>query len=348
MRVGQFVSFGMGGASKVIESLVRGLAGIESVELLLFYNDQSIPGWSPGLDRSAPIYSRFDNYVHDFELVKIDDISLLNNYGLDVLNVHRPGNSTWELPGFDTTVFSFKIVETNLHGFTKTQADYRVFPSHMMIEGKNITVPHEIIPDPIRRPVTTDNMREELGIVDKFVYGRFGRPSSMIYSTINLEAYKMIEDDSTVFLYGAPPTCARTDSQNLGIKNIIFLNPTVDEMQVSRMYNTFDVYCHSNSVGETFGCTVAEAMIHGKPVVSHVGSPKWPQAQIEVLGNMQHMCVRDNFVGNYAALMKRLKEDRSFYETVSTYVRNRATTLYDFEVVAQKYVEVYKRVCGKT
>jgi len=262
---------------------------------------------------------------------------------LDVLNVHRPGNSTWELPGFDTTKFNFKIIETNLHGFTKTQANYRIFPSYTMIEGKNISVPYEIIPNPIRRPVTADNMRDELGIGSKFVYGRFGRPSKMIYSTINLEAYKMIEDDNTVFLYASPHSCARVDAQNLGIKNIIFLDSTVDEVQISKMYNTFDVYCHSNSVGETFGCTVAEAMIHGKPVVSHVGSLKWPQAQIEVLGDMADMCIKTDIVNNYAALMKRLKDDKSFYNKVANYVCIRASALYDFEKVAHKYVEVYEK-----
>jgi len=343
MKMGHFISFGMGGASKVIENLVRGLATCSPHELVLFYNDQSIPGWSPGLDKNVPIYSRFNNYTKDFELIKIDDISLLNNYGLDVLNVHRPGNSTWELPGFDTTKFNFKIIETNLHGFTKTQADYRIFPSYTMIEGKNINVPYEVIPNPIRRPVTVDNMRDELNIKDKFVYGRFGRPSKMIYSTINLEAYRMIEDDTTVFLYAAPHSCARSDAQRLEIKNIIFLDPTVDEMQISRMYNTFDVYCHSNSVGETFGCTVAEAMIHGKPIVSHIGSPKWPQAQIEVLGDMSDMCVRSDFVNKYAALMKKLKDDKLFYDMVANYVSDRANALYDFEKVAQKYVEVYQK-----
>ena len=42
MRMGHFVSFGMGGASKVIENLVRGLATCSPHELVLFYNDQSI------------------------------------------------------------------------------------------------------------------------------------------------------------------------------------------------------------------------------------------------------------------------------------------------------------------
>ena len=70
-----------------------------------------------------------------------------------------------------------------------------------------------------------------------------------------------MQGDDTCFLYVAPNTRVKDDIERLGIKNIILINPTSDEEIVSKLYNTFDVLCHSNSLGETFGNTIAEAMI---------------------------------------------------------------------------------------
>ena len=73
---------------------------------------------------------------------------------------------------------------------------------------------------------------------------------------------------------------------------------------------TFDVFCHCNPLGETFGNTVAEAMMHGKPVVSHLGKRSWPQAQIELLASYNYY-VCASVAGVYCERMHKLYAIRS-------------------------------------
>lgn len=343
MRVGQFVQFGIGGADRAAENLIRGLLLDSSVHLTIFYNQQSIPKLSPQWDSGIEMLSRQRNY-NDLKIIKIDDLNQLNSYSLDILNTHRSGNDFWALPNFETILFNFKIVETNFHGRLETKADFRIFPSRAMVKKRGIVCSHEVIPNPIRNIVTDENLRVELGIQNKFVFGRIGRACKEVYSNVNLLAYKQIENKNTVFVYVSPCNRAREDAQKLNIKNIIFLDQTVDDIRISKIYNTFDVFCHSNSVGETFGNTIAEAMIHGKPVVSHIGEENWTQAQPELLGEMIELFVTKDAVNAYAEKISELMEDVDYYKRVSDYLKNRADALYDYVKVSKRYVDVYKKL----
>lgn len=346
MRIGQFIQFGVGGADRSAENLIRGLLTIPSEELLIFYNEQSIPKLSSQWDLNAEMLNRQKNY-NDLKLIKIDKISVLNTYSLDILNTHRSGDDLWALPGFEATSFNFKIIETNFHGALKTKADYRIFPSHIMVKKLGISRPHTVIPNAIRSPTTSEDLRGELGIQNRFVFGRVGRACNEIYSNINLLAYKQIESKDTVFVYVSPCNKAKEDAQSIGIKNIIFLDQTIDDVRISKIYNTFDVFCHSSSVGETFGNTIAEAMIHGKPVISHIGISSWSQAQPELLGEVTELFITNNILDNYSMIMKKLMEDKDYYKKVATYLKNRADELYDYRKVSKQYLNVYRKITGR-
>jgi glycosyltransferase involved in cell wall biosynthesis len=142
----------------------------------------------------------------------------------------------------------------------------------------------------------------------------------------------------------SPNERAINDSKNLGIKNIIFIEPTSDEMMVSKFYNTIDVLCHSNLLGETFGNTIAEAMINGKPIITHIGRLSWPQAHKELVGDMNDLFITENIVDNYANIMTKLKDDRVFYETTSNYLKDRANKNYHYIEVAKRYFELYNNI----
>jgi len=344
MKIGQYIQFGIGGVDRAAENLVRGLLTIIPEEdLIIFYNDQSIPKLTGQWDTNTKILSRQGNY-NDLKLIKINDVGELNEYSIDILNTHRSGVDLWALPGFENTHFNFKIIETNFHGRFKTKADYRIFPSYTMIKGLNIPSPYSVIPNAIRKPTTSESLKEELGIQDKFIFGRIGRACKEIYSDINLLAYKQIESEDTVFIYASPCNRAKRDASKLGIKNIIFLDQTIDEERISKIYNTFDVLCHSNYLGETFGNTIAEAMIHGKPVVSHIGASYYPQAQLELLGKASELCVMEDLINKYTNVMKKLMEDTDYYKKMALYLKNRANELYDYQKVSQRYLDIYGRL----
>jgi glycosyltransferase involved in cell wall biosynthesis len=342
IKIGQFVSFGVGGADKCALNLVKGLLSFDDVDLTVFYNNYS----HPRDDEQHSNPTRFNEYqTLPIKMVNIDDVSELNNYGLDILNTHRSGNDNWFLPNFENTHFNFKVVETNFHGYNQTKSDYRIYPSNALLAKlQPCNIPYSVIPNPIYRPINNENLRNELGIFDKFVYGRIARPDANIYSDINLKAYQKIQNENTCFLYVAPNHRAIEDSKKLGLTNVIFLDPTSDEEKISKIYNTFDVLCHSNSLGETFGNTIAEAMIYGKPVITHIGSPSWSQAHIELVGDMTELFITDDIINKYSELMICFKDDKNFYSDTSKYLKNRADNLYDYVNVAKEYLKLYKKI----
>lgn len=339
IKIGHFVSFGVGGADKCAFNLILGLIALPDIENIVFYNKFS----HPRQDELLTNPSRWENYsILGVPMIEVDYLTKLNDYGLDILQTHRPGNDTWALPNFENIQFNFKIVETNFHGYNGSKSDFRIYPSQAMVNFMSPSnIPSEIIPNPI----LLQQKAPKLEICkDKFVYGRIGRPDANIYSNINLQAYKEIETDDTMFLYVAPNSRAIDDAKNLGIKNIHFINPTVDEKLISSFYYSIDVLCHSNSLGETFGNTIAEGMMYGKPVISHIGMKGWPQAQPELLGDMKELFITDNLVTNYANMMNRLKNDNDFMVKTSLYLYKRAHELFSFYNVAKRYLDVYKKL----
>lgn len=343
MRIGQIVSFGVGGADKCALNLIKGLLKLnEELEIFVFYNQ-----WSqPRTDETFTNPSRFEEYkTLPVTMIEFKDVSELNNYELDILNTHRSGNDGWFLPNFERTSFNFKVVETNFHGYNQTKSDMRVYPSDSLLEKlQPCSIPFKVIPNPILTKVTNGDLRQELGIGNKFVYGRIARPDANIYTPINLQSYQRIQNEDTCFLYFAPNPKARVDAENLGLNNIIFMDPTSDEEVVSKFYNTIDVLCHSNSLGETFGNTIAEAMINGKPIITHIGGGSWCQAHKELVGDKKELFITERIIENYSDLMLRFKVDKIYYNEVSTYLLNRAMTLYDYVEVSKKYYNLYKEI----
>jgi glycosyltransferase involved in cell wall biosynthesis len=343
MKIGQFVSFGVGGADKAAETLVKGISEL-GYEVVVFYNEYSFPKSSVQYDNNTPKTCRFENYTN-VEMVKIEmnNISSLNDYGLDILNTHRPGDDFWHLVNFENTDFNFKIIETNFHGSVQTKADIRVYPSHAMI--KNHNAPFVVIPNPVEPLVTNENFRTEFNLDGKFVYGRLSPSRKEVYSITNLLAYKNIENENNAMVYVAPCQQARIDAENLGIKNITFIDEIIDSKTISKLYNTFDVFCHSNALGETFGMTVAEAMTYGKPVISHIGQQHWPQAQKELLGELSDtLFITTDILSNYQNLMYKLEKDSDFYNDCSIKLKKIADDNFNYLNVSKKYINLYKKI----
>lgn len=342
MVVGQFVSFGMGGADKASYCLTKGLLEL-GVQVVVFYNNNSFPKNSPQIQ--GKVLCRYDQFVSlGMPMVFVDNASDLNNYGVSILNTHRSGDDFWLIPGLESIKPTFKIVETNFHGNLFTKADIRVFPSYEMLNGKYIHVPYRVIPNPIMIKLTDKNLKVSLGIEDKFVFGSFGRPGNDIYSSTSINAFKLLNRDEAYFLYIAPHGKVLSDVNELKLNNFKFIDASIDDYVLDALYNTVDVVCHANIMGETFGNTVAEAMIHGKPVISHWGSPQWPQAQKEVIGDDNSMYICNNDVGRYKDLMYKLLIDKDAYNSYATYAKKRADDLYDYRIITKQYVEVYNNL----
>ena len=195
----------------------------------------------------------------------------------DIFHIHRSGKSD-EFPIIPKLKnYINKCVETNIFGrFDPTNIiDLTLYISdYLLKKSRHPNRKTGVIYYPVKTPSHADNLRSVLGISSStFVMGRIGRPDDYIFDPISLHALKVIEertDYDILYLVQSPPPMMIKTARDMGIKKIQFLtDPIVTDDEVSSFYNTIDILAHARRDGETFGLNIAEAMIHGKPVISH-------------------------------------------------------------------------------
>ena len=92
----------------------------------------------------------------------------------------------------------------------------------------------------------------------------------------------------------APSEALRKIAKQLGITNIRYVDKTLDDVRISRFYNTLNVLAHSRKDGECNPGNIWEGFSHGKPVVSHYGIPY--NGHIQEIGDCGFVVTRkDNF-----------------------------------------------------
>lgn len=286
--MGHFVSLGIGGADRAAYNLALGLKSLGSAPTI-FYSENSIPSRTHDQDPHQPLLNILSLYQENFETQRIDKVEDFNSHGLDILHTHRSGEDHWLLPGLDRVPRSYRIVETNFHGQLKTPADFRIFPTHELMRWHRIKLSENsaVIPNAILPPLSDVSFRPDLGIgEDTVILGRLARADDSVFSPSLLKAYKTLRKERSVCLvWVGSSEQAKDAALRLGLSDVHWVDPVRDPVEVSTWMNTFDIFCHFNKLGETFGNTVAEAMMHQKPVVSLAGSFLYPQAQREVLGD---------------------------------------------------------------
>lgn len=243
------------------------------------------------------------------------------------------------------------FVETNIFGYPAAPTYHRqisayYFVSHWLMNksawhaGKG-----KVLLNPIKQPATDQTLREQYAIPrEAFVFGRISRPDLNDDDFI-VRAFEQVAH-SNCYLFILAPTRAIRDSQRPN--NIILLEPTIDEVEISRFYNSLNALLHYRREGETFGMNIAEAMMHGVPVISHDSDVD--NAQLELLaadedgpvglvsprGDMEH----------YSRNMATLLNDPELCALMEKNARNRAARLYDEKIVTRT-LEGYYRLLVK-
>ena len=195
----------------------------------------------------------------------------------DIFHIHRSGRPN-EFPIVPRLKrYVDKCVETNVFGgYDPTDIiDLTLYVSGYFF--RNAQIPRRkkgVLYNPVRPPSHSENLRNALGIsLSTFVMGRIGRPDDHIFDPISLYAHKVIEEGTPydiLHLVQSPPPTMIQKASELGLKKIKFLtDPIVADHQITQFLNTIDVFAHAGKRGETFGSSIAEAMIHGKPIISH-------------------------------------------------------------------------------
>jgi hypothetical protein len=127
-----------------------------------------------------------------------------------------------------------------------------------------------VISNPAYPPASAENLRAELGIPSTAVVAGFHqRSDESIFSSIPLKAFASTWKPGRYFVLMGGGKRYRKQAKELGLKNVHFLPHSGDAGLLSRFLNTLDIYAHGRADGETFGTVLAEAIIHGKPCLTH-------------------------------------------------------------------------------
>lgn len=202
---------------------------------------------------------------------------ILKKIGPDIFHIHR-GGSPNEFPVVPRLKnYINKCVETNIFGgYDSTDIIHlTLYVSNYLF--KNVQRPNrktDVLYYPVKMPLHTENLRKVLDILPStFVIGRIGRPDDYIFDPISLQALKIIEEKTNfniLYLIQSPPPLMIKAARDMGVKKVKFIRtPIVTDSEITSFYNTIDILAHARRDGETFGLNIAEAMIHGKPVISH-------------------------------------------------------------------------------
>lgn len=151
--------------------------------------------------------------------------------------------------------------------------------SNEMTQGKSPFVPHMIYVEK-----TEKNLKEQLNIPkDAIVFGRHGGGNTFDLKFVKKVIKKVaLKRKDLYFLFmGTDQFVFKNFFRPY--KNIIFLEKSTDELEISKFINTCDAYLHARKQGESFGIAIGEFSIRNKPVITWANSDE--KSHIEILGN---------------------------------------------------------------
>ena len=202
---------------------------------------------------------------------------ILKKMGPDIFHIHRSGypNEFPIIPKLKSYVN--KCVETNIFGGVDTSSviDMTLYVNkHMLKTGRSLNRKIGYLFNPVKHPFHQKDLRLKLGISKStFVMGRIGRSVDSIFDPISLRALKVIEEETDydlLYLVQSPPPIMIKIAQEMKLKKIQFLEvPIVTDKEITSFFNTIDILAHARKDGEICPLNIQEAMIHGKPVISH-------------------------------------------------------------------------------
>jgi len=323
--------------------------------------DHVIPyEWEPGEQgKKAP-------YVPE----RCDLQQVLADINPDIVHLHRTGYA--EHPGFRYMAPYAKWVETNIFGeadFTpESQIDMHIYISDYIRARAmgNGSPDGPVLYNPIDQPVrdVTPGLkllcREEL--LDKFkiprdalLLGRVGRADN--FDAISLKAFAEIEQMHPEAFYIVVNPCPRWKdvAEELGIQNIRFSEPIIDDYDLSNFYHGLDIYAHARHDGECCPCNIQEAMMHRLPVVSHESAIY--NGQSEIVGNAGFVVPLGDYVAYRDVLHELIvnpemaSEDESclirLREHFGLEARRRAMRYFESECMTSQLAQLYDWVLAK-
>ena len=216
----------------------------------------------------------------------------------DVVHIHRGGaffqlekdilegiRERQNCPIIETSVFSRRdyVISPNVITLHLHLSEWCLYKWARWGVGRTRTqlgavLPYAVEPDHFRR-VSVQVMRDfraAVGIpMDALVIGRVGSPADSKWDPSIIEVFARLPPQINghpvyaLFVGAAPSVKAHAQHLDSTMKGrMIFREPSPDDLYLSTVYSTIDVFLHMAHIGESFGMVIAESLLCETPVVT--------------------------------------------------------------------------------
>ena len=254
----------------------------------------------------------------------------------DILHSARSGHYEWP---FNRRLCPIQI-ETNIFGVVDSSQflDYSVPICNYIADKRGAS--NQVLYNPIPSPRdTSSNLRSELGLGDDiFVLGRIGRPRG--YVPYALEAFsKLISKVDCKYIVIAPCEGIKKHAKELGIeKYMIYFEPTNDDSFIEKFHNTIDVFAHYRDDGECHSTAISQAMVYGKPVISHYSNIY--NGQVETISDGGWVVSNGE---EYYNRLYSLASDEELYKTISKNALKQSKKFIT-ETIVPQWEDIYRKL----
>jgi glycosyltransferase involved in cell wall biosynthesis len=192
---------------------------------------------------------------------------------------------------------------------------------------------------PILKPAHQNNLRKKFQISDSdLIVGRISRPG-LDQGIETLEIFNKIKTPCRLLFLGGGDALIEASKKD---PRIIYLPTTTSNLELSEFYNSIDVLLHYRKEGETYGMSIADAMMHGKPVVSHRSF--LDNAQAELISSGCGFVVKENDFEDHAAKIDLILADSELRASMGQAAKTRAQNLFSADVVTKKLENEYLKL----
>lgn len=195
-----------------------------------------------------------------------------------------------------------------------------------------------IIANPVpEAKLSGPNFRKEFNIPDDaIVCGRIGRPRG--FDPIAIAAFKRLVYSNPKVYYIVVAPCDEFKAWAQGIPNVILMPPTSDDATIEAFHRTLDIYLHYRLDGEIQSTAIAQAMMYGIPVISHVS--KFNNGQIETIADGGFVASDEE---QYYQFLCYLVSNKEMRVEISKKARRHALETFEQEKVVRKIEDCYIR-----
>lgn len=246
-----------------------------------------------------------------------------------------------------------KLVETNIFSRSSNnrylnKLDKIFFVSNQSLAKANWHLGKgEVLYNPIENSTYAGNLRKELSIPnDAIVIGQIGRPNLFQDSWV-YNAFRGLKSQNVFLICLGCTSFLKTVKKNND--NIRLLEATTDSKTIHKFFNSLDILIHRRLDGESFGMNIAEAMMHGIPILTHRASVD--NAQEELISNDPSspigLICDENDPLAYAENLKKLVENAKLRSEMGLNAQKKANSLYKEDIVTRNLEEKYINLVSK-